>query len=208
MNTLAKTWRDTYSSIVSMRRTPAASAAHGSFDAAQEPIATRNGRKVILRQIRADDVVALQRGFAHLTPDEVRMRFLHPLNELPREFAISLCDLDARFAVAWVLADPDAVAEPEIHAVARVHLDPVTEQAEFAIVVQQEFTGQGFGNLLMRRMIDSARQLGAVEIWGDILLDNAAMLHLCERLGFRHHLVPHNPGVQRVTLAMDMYRNV
>jgi acetyltransferase len=162
----------------------------------------RDGRELVLRQIRADDVVALQRGFAHLSPEEVRMRFLHPLSELPHDFALSLCDLDPLLAVAWVLADTDSVAEPEIHAVARAHLDPVTEQAEFAIVVQHQFCGQGFGNLLMRRVIKDARRLGACEVWGDILLDNVAMHHLCDRFGFSRSMVPHNPGVQRAMLSL------
>ncbi len=165
-------------------------------------IPLRDGRNLVLRHIRADDVIALQRGFAHLTPDEVRMRFLHPLNELPRDFAVSLCDLDPRYAVAWVLADADDIAEPEIHAVSRVYLDSVTEQAEFAVVVQGAFAGQGFGTLLMKRTLQSARELGAIEVWGDILLDNAGMSRLCEKLGFKHSLVPHNPGVQRVTLSL------
>ena len=203
MGTLAKMWHDTYANVGSTRHASARpQGTRNSVATAQELIATRDGRELVLRRIRADDVAALQRGFAHLTPDEVRMRFLHPLNELPREFASSLCDLDPRYAVAWVLADPDRAAEPEIHAVARIHLDPVTEQAEFALVVQRQFAGQGFGALLMRRAIDNARQLGAVEIWGDILLDNSAMLHLCGKFGFSHNLVPHNPGVQRVTLEL------
>jgi GNAT superfamily N-acetyltransferase len=200
MNTLAKTLPNTHANIRDARYPlPAPQTA---IAATQEPIVSRNSRNLVLRQIRADDIAALQRGFMHLTPDEVRMRFLHPLNELPRDFAASLCDLDPRYAVAWVLADPDGLGEAEIHAVARVYLDPVTEQAEFAIVVQGALASQGFGTLLMKRVLESARALGAIEVWGDVLLDNAAMSRLCERLGFRHSLVAHNPGVQRVTLSL------
>jgi RimJ/RimL family protein N-acetyltransferase len=197
MNTLAKTSARTYSNIDARdsRSAPAGAAT-------QEHVIAHDGRELVLRRIRADDVAALQRGFARLSPEEVRMRFLHPMAELPRDLAVSLCDLDPRHAVAWVLVDPDTVPEPEIHAVARAHIDPVTEQAEFAPIVQQEFCGQGFGTLLLGRVIDDMRRLGAIEIWGDILLENAAMSHLCAKLGFRHQLVPHNPGVQRVTLAL------
>jgi acetyltransferase len=170
--------------------------------AARKRIMTRDGRALILRKIRAEDASALQRGFAHLTTEEVRMRFLHPLSELPHDFAVTLCDLDPRRAVAWVLSDPASVAEPEIHAVARAHFDPVTEQAEFAVIVQQQFCGQGFGSLLLRRVIDDARRLGAIEIWGDILLDNAAMHHLCDSFGFQRSMVPHHPGVQRAMLTL------
>lgn len=197
MSTLAKTSPRTHPNI-------------GQRDARAKParvaprkrITTRDGRPLILRKIRADDVAALQRGFAQLTTEEVRMRFLHPLSELPRDFAVTLCDLDPRRAVAWVLADPATVPEPEIHAVARAHFDAVTKQAEFAVIVQQQFCGQGFGSLLLQRVIDDARRLGAVEVWGDILLDNAAMHHLCDSFGFQRSMVPHNPGVQRAMLAL------
>src|ERR1700733_15249787 len=46
-----------------------------------------DGRTLVLRHIHAGDVVPLQRGFARLSPEEVRMRFLHPLTELPHDFA-------------------------------------------------------------------------------------------------------------------------
>lgn len=196
MSTLAKTSTRTYPNIA-----PRDGARPLRADT-RERIMTRDGRELVLRQIRADDVAALQRGFTHLSAEEVRMRFLHPLNELPQVLAENLCDLDPNRAVAWVLADPDGVAEPEIHAVARAYVDAVTEQAEFAVVVQQQFCGQGFGTLLTQRVIEDARRLGAVEVWGDILLDNAAMHNLCDSFGFERHMVPHHPGVQRATLAL------
>ncbi|HZP65679.1 MAG TPA: GNAT family N-acetyltransferase [Rudaea sp.] len=170
--------------------------------AACERVAARDGSEFVLRRIDAGDVAALQRGFSRLTPEEVRLRFQHPLNELPRDLAVRLCDLDPRYAVAWVLANADDAPSPEIHAVARVHVDPVTYEAEFALVVQQRIAGQGFGHMLLKRAIDSARELGAVEVWGDILLENSTMLSICDDLGFARSTVAHHPGVQRVRLAL------
>jgi acetyltransferase len=167
-----------------------------------DSLTARDGTPLVLRRIRTSDVAALQRGFERLTPEEVRMRFLHPLNLLPEPFARELCELDPTRAVAWVLADPDTAASPEIHAVARAHVDTVLDQGEFAIVVEGRFARQGFGALLMRRVIESARELGATELWGDVLLDNQHMLDLCERLGFTRHTSLHNPGIVRVTLAL------
>lgn len=168
-----------------------------------ERVTARDGTPLVLRPIRPSDVDALQRGFERLTPEEVRMRFLHPLNLLPEPFARELCELDPARAFAWVLADPDDFSgKTEIHAVARAHVDPVLDQAEFAIVVEGRFARQGFGTLLMRCVIDSARKLGAKELWGDVLLDNHHMLDLCERLGFARITELHNPGVVRVTLPL------
>ena len=167
-----------------------------------ERITTRDGRELVLRPIRPDDVDALRRGFDRLTPAEVRMRFLHPLNELPEPFARELCELDPNVAFAWVLADPDDTPSPEIHAVARAFVDTVLDQAEFAIVVEGNLAGQGFGTLLMHKVIESARKLGATELWSDVLMANGTMLDICERLGFKRSSALHNPGVMRVTLPI------
>lgn len=167
-----------------------------------ETLTARDGTQLVLRQIRVDDVEALQRFFNRLTPEEVRMRFLHPLNELPESFARKLCDLDPARAFAWVLAAPDDADTPAIHGVARAHVDSVLDHAEFAIVLEHRFTRHGFGTLLMRRVIDSARKLGVVELWGDVLIENGAMLALCDALGFQRSMTIHNPGLLRVQLAL------
>ena len=164
---------------------------------------TRDGVQLLLRTIHPGDVPALQRGFSHLTPDEVRMRFLHPLTELPEPLAQRLCNLDEETEVAFVLVDPPPAQEPEIHAVARAHVDPVTLAAEFALIVQRRFAGQGLGTLLMRHLVADCRRRGALEMWGDVLLENGAMLDLCHELGFqRQSHLRGDPGVARVTMEL------
>ena len=162
-----------------------------------------DGRTLVLRQIHAGDVPALQRGFARLSPEEVRMRFLHPLTELPHEFAVSLCDLDPTTSVAFVFIDPPEIPEREIRGVARAYIDPTTLSAEFAIVVQRQYTGQRLGTRLMHCLIDECRRRGAVEIWGDVLLENDAMLRLAEQLGFHRHSQIGDPGVVQMRLPLD-----
>ena len=167
-----------------------------------ESISTRDGRTLLLRDIHPDDVDALRRGFAELTAEEVRLRFLHPLTDLPPEMARQFCNIDPLHAVALVLTDPLDTAEPTIHAVARAYIDPATLAAEFALVVQHSFAGEGLGTLLMQRLIEACRQRGATEIWGDVFSENGAMLELCDHLGFARHSVYHDPGIVRVTLPL------
>jgi len=169
---------------------------------AGELLRSDDGTQLLFRAIHPDDVAALQRGFSGLTREEVRLRFLHPLTELPEALAHTLCDIDTQHAVAFVLIDPPGSAEPEIHAVVRAYIDPVTLGAEFALVVQHRFAGQGLGTLLMRRLIDACRARGAVEMWGDVLAENGPMLDLCEHLGFARHSAYNDPGIVRVTLAL------
>ena len=167
-----------------------------------ELVRTRDGRTLLLRDIHPDDVEALRRGFAELTPEEIRLRFLHPLTDLPPHMAKQFCDIDPAHAVAIVLVDPPDTAEPTIRAVARAYIDPATLAAEFALIVQHAFAGQGLGTMLMQRLIEACRQRGAVEIWGDVFNENGAMLALCERLGFERHSTFHDPGIVRVTLPL------
>jgi len=166
------------------------------------PLRVRDGTSLLLRPIHRSDIAALQRGFRGLSPDEVRMRFLHPLTELATPLAERLCDLDPATGVAFVLIDPPPATAPEIHAVARAYIDPITLAAEFAVVVQHRYSGQGFGRLLLQNVIDACRERGATELWGDVFLDNGAMLALCERLGFTRRSLEHEPGVMRVTLDL------
>jgi acetyltransferase len=167
-----------------------------------EIVSTRDGRKLLLRDIHPDDVDALRRGFATLTPEEIRLRFLHPLTDLPAHMAKQFCDIDAEHAVAIVLLDPDDICEPTIRAVARAYIDPATLAAEFALIVQHSFARQSLGALLMQRLIEACRRRGAVEIWGDVLSENSAMLELCDKLGFDRHAAFHDPGIIRVTLPL------
>ena len=190
--------------------TPAAPSAEG------EIFVTHDNVRLLLRDIHPGDFEALQRGFASLTAQEIRYRFLHPVTELPEALARRLCDIDREHAVALVLIDPpdgapeamdgrerpSGAKQPEIHAVARAFIDPVTLSAEFAIVVQQRLAGHGVGTLLMQRLIAACRALGATELWGDVLAENGAMLELCEHLGFSRRPAFDDPGVIRVAMPL------
>lgn len=164
---------------------------------------TRDGRELLLRPIHPDDVDALRLGFAELTPEEVRLRFLHPMNELTEDAARRLCSIDAQREVAFVLLDLAGAGAPAIRAVARAYIDPATLTAEFAIVVHHDFAGQGLATLLMRRLIEALRHRDVVEVWGHVLADNGGMLELAHNLGFTRHGDFHDPGVVRVALALD-----
>ena len=167
-----------------------------------EVVRTRDGRDLVLRPIHPDDTDALRHGFADLTHEEVRLRFLHPMNELTEASARRLCDIDVSTEIALILLDPANTGGPAIRAVARVYIDPATLAAEFAILVHHDFGGQGLGTLLMRRLVDACRQRGVVEIWGHVLSDNVGMLEMVAHLGFEKHGEFHEPGIVRVRLDL------
>lgn len=165
-----------------------------------EPFQARDGRSLLLRPIHPDDADSLRRAFARMTPEQVRMRVFHALTELPEPVARQLCEVDPDKVAAFVVTDADG---SEIRAEARVHFDPVTEAAEFAIAVDPAFVGQGLGLTLMTRLLAAARARGMREIWGDVLVENTPMLALSDYLGFLRTAEPSDPGLLRLSLVLE-----
>lgn len=168
----------------------------------QERLRLDDGRELWLRPIRPADAEPLRVGFALLTPEEVRLRFLHPLKELSPELLHRLTHLDPRRDFALVLAEPLPPGEALVGAVARASLADDGRRAEFAILVSRFLGGHGLGHLLMKRLIDWARRRKLDELYGDVLDENHAMLQLAQALGFKREPLADEPGIIRVTLPL------
>ena len=167
-----------------------------------ERVLLDDGRELLLRPIQPQDAEPLRSAFALLTPEEVRMRFLHPMRELTPELAERLCTLDPKREFALVAAEPQPPGQALVGAVARAALDPDGRKAEFAIIVSRFLAGQGLGRYLMKRLIHWARLKRLDALYGDVLEENHQMLTLAEALGFRRTHVPGDHGVVRIVLDL------
>ncbi|MBX3693297.1 GNAT family N-acetyltransferase [Dokdonella sp.] len=163
------------------------------------PFLSRDGDALRLRPIHADDVSALLRAFGRMSPEQIRMRVFHALTELPEPVARYLCTPHPDKVAAFVVTDDDG---GEIRGEARVHFDPISEGAEFAIAIDPAFTGKGVGWALMTRLIEASREHGMREIWGHVLAENGAMLDLADRLGFERAPIAGEPGLLLVRMAL------
>jgi acetyltransferase len=157
---------------------------------------TLDGRHLYLRAIEPEDADALRRGFARLTPEQVRLRTFHRIAELSPEIVDRLTRIDPQTASAYVAVDDSG----EIRGDARLAFDPVTGTAEFGVVVDPGYTGQGVGWQLMQKLIEDARVRGLEEIWGDVQARNTTMLDFMQQLGAERHALPDEPGLIRVSL--------
>lgn len=169
---------------------------HGSTsttDDRGEAFTTTDGRTLYLRPIRSTDANALLRAFARLTPEQIRRRVFHPMNELSAAAVGRLCNLDPATAVAWVATDADG----EIRGDGRFYVD-AGNGAEFALIVDPALTGIGIGHVLMHKLIEESRTRGLHELWGVVLTENRIMLELARHMGATRKAVPDEPGVLRV----------
>ena len=161
-----------------------------------------DGRTVQLRPIEPRDAGPLRGAFALLTPEERRMRFLHPITEMSEAMARRLTHLDRRREWALVVAEPEPPGEALIGAVVRASIDDDARRAEFAILVTRFLAHQGIGTLLMKELIRWARLKRLDAVYGDVLQENSAMLALCDALGFRRRAAD-DPGLVRVEWRRD-----
>lgn len=164
-------------------------------DACVSRLLTLNdGSALSLRPIRPTDVEALKRGFARLTPEQVRHRVFHRMNELAPDVATRLCNVDASNGVAYVATD----AAGEIHGDARYYLDESGSSAEFAIAIDPALVTQGIGRALMKCLLDSAQNCRLEALWGSVLVENSQMLDLANGLGARREPVADEPDLVHV----------
>ena len=166
----------------------------------RERLALRDGRSMLVRPIDPADAAVLIEGFKVLTPEEVRMRFQRPINELTPEAARTLTVLDPRTDFALVVAEPEAPGEALVGAVARVSLDADRRAAEFALLVARPLSRQGLGRYLLQKLIAWCRRRGVETVYGEISHDNGPMLRITASLGFRREHA--EPGFVRVSKAL------
>jgi RimJ/RimL family protein N-acetyltransferase len=101
-----------------------------------------------------------------------------------------------------VLAEPLPPGEALVGAVARASVTPGSDQAEFAILLARQLRGYGLGEYLMRKLILWSKRKRLGMLGGEVLSENAPMLALTEKLGFRRAPVVGEHGLMQVRLPL------
>lgn len=156
-----------------------------------ETIRLADGRCLVLRPLRPDDLEALRRAFLRLTPEEIEYRFFYRSRELPTSVMAQIRGFDPSREAAFVVEDAG-----EVRAVADFHAEsPAACEAEFGLIVGKAISGNGIGRRLMLRLLEEAGRRGLAELVGSVRADNARMLELCRDLGAKIVPVVGDPGV-------------
>lgn len=188
--------------VAAAQAAPAARLAIRPYPSELEEQVTIGDSALLLRPILPEDEPSLQAAFAKLTPEQVRLRFFVPLKTLSHVMAARFTQIDYDREMVFVLTEPGPAGVTELYGVVSMNADPDGERAEYAIMVRNDVSRRGLGTLLMRRIIDHARQRGIGQIFGDVLRENHIMRKLCHTLGFRETEVPEEPGVVRVVMPL------
>ena len=151
------------------------------------PWKMKGGKEVLVRPIRPEDEPLIVKFHETLSERTVYLRYLQALKlsqRVAHERLTRICFNDYDREMALVVETKDAAGEARILGVGRLRKIPGSNDGEFAILVSDEFQGQGLGTELVRRLIEVGRQEKLGKIIGDVLQDNVVMRRVCEKLGF------------------------
>lgn len=145
----------------------------------------RDGTPIVMRPLLPEDAQLLLRGFDKLSSRTRYTRFLQAVDRLTPDQVDYLTHVDGYDHLAWgaTAVDP-ATGETVGIAIARSVREPLhAEEAEFAIVVADEWQHRGVGSRLTRVLAEKARQAGVARWRATMLATNAPVLRLMALAG-------------------------
>lgn len=158
------------------------------------------GATIVVRPIRPADGPLLLDGFARLSVDSRRFRFLGGKSTLTGNDVRYLTEVDHGDHEAMVALD---LAGRGV-GVARYVRDPHSPRAaEVAIVVVDEWHRRGVGRQLLSRLAQRADEEGITCFTGLMADDNVAVVALVRSLGARLGITGIDPGSVRFTIPVS-----
>src|SRR5438094_5595506 len=149
-------------------------------------IEVRDGTKLHLRPIVAEDEALLHEAVASMSERTVYFRFCSPSKRLSdaRALRLAVVDYNDRFALVATTHKPSS--KERIVGVARYDRAPQTDVAEVAVAVIDEFQRRGLGGVLLAELARVAKTHGISTFQLIVLPENREMLGLLRKMGWIH----------------------
>lgn len=169
-----------------------------SVQGGNEQWALRRGAQATLRQAGADDEAAVRELVEGLSRDSRYFRFLTG-GRVADSIIEGLVRPGAEGA-ALVVTVPTVDGGAEVVANGQFVVTD-RDTAEFAVVVADDWQGQGLGRRLITKLQQLAQAAGVRRLRGDVLSENRRMLAILRGLGFSCRRNPEDSFLHEATLA-------
>ncbi|MBV8314750.1 MAG: bifunctional acetate--CoA ligase family protein/GNAT family N-acetyltransferase [Planctomycetaceae bacterium] len=163
-----------------------------------------DGTPITIRPIRPEDEPLLVHFHEVLSESTVRLRYFQSVN-LSRRVAherltrICFISYDREMVLVADSLDP-GTDRHQILAVGRLTRLRRRDEAEIALLVRDDAQNKGLGTVILRHLLDVGRGERIRCFQADILPQNRAMQHICQKLGF--HLEAEDPSVVKAELEL------
>src|SRR6266704_3364275 len=149
-------------------------------------IEVRDGTKLHLRPIVAEDEALLHEAVAAMSERTVYFRFFSPIKRMSDALAhrLAVVDYNDRFAIVATPHKPGS--RERIVGVARYDRATQTDIAEVAVAVIDEFQRRGLGSVLLAELARVGKTHGISTFQLIVLPENREMLGLLRRMGWIH----------------------
>ena len=112
-------------------------------------------------------------------------RFFGEVGQLSHEQMAKMTQIDFDREMAFIASYRDENEKFHTLGVVRAITDAENQETEFAVVIRGDIQGQGLGKLLMLKMINYCKQRNTHMMTGLTLPQNAGMINLSRKLGFK-----------------------
>ncbi len=141
------------------------------------------GIRVLLRPIRPQDEPLWHQMVTQCSLESIRFRFRYLFQAMSHEMAARYCFIDYDRELALV-AEIEQMGKREIIGVVHLVCDADHSQAEYAILVADQWQGKGLGTELTRCCLSIAASWGLRKVTGETERHNHRMLSTFRRFGF------------------------
>ncbi len=149
----------------------------------------KSGQRATIRPIRPEDEPLMVQFHQTLSERSVYLRYFNALKlsqRIAHDRLMRICfiDYDREMALVAVRTDPTTGAQ-EILGVGRLSRLHGINEAEYAVLVGDQWQRQGLGTELLRRMLEIARQEKIGRVVGSFLEENYEMQSVSKKLGMK-----------------------
>jgi acetyltransferase len=158
-------------------------------------LVTREGLHVHVRPVMADDEPALAKFFAHVTPEDLRFRFLSGLRVVDHARLHQMVEIDYVQTVTFLAFLDD---EQTIVATATLAADKEQKSAEIALSTRADMKHRGISWLLFEHVVRFAEAKGIETVEALEAADHEEALQMEREMGFEVRECPGDPSLRIV----------
>ena len=165
-------------------------------------LTTRTGLCFNVRPARPADEAALAEFFTHVTPDDLRFRFLTGLKTVGHDRLVAMTDIDHRKTENF-LAFVDGAAE--IIATAMLACDAEMKTGEVAIAIRPDYKSKGVSWDMLTHVAAYGKAKGLTTIQLIESRDNHAAIDMEREMGFTVGPYPDDPTLVLVQQHLNQH---